>query len=69
MPSNSTSNSMVAFGGTAPPPAPRPKLALKEHRAIVNAIAQKNPDLAEQAAREHIRAAHQARASMMLGQN
>lgn len=46
----------------------RPKLGLKEHRAIVNAIAQKNPDQAEQAARDHIRAAHQARASMMLGQ-
>jgi len=47
----------------------RPRLAIKEHRAILKAITEKQPDMAEQAAREHIRAAHQARASMMMAQS
>jgi len=45
----------------------RPKAALKEHRAIVAAIAAKDPIEAERAAREHIRAAQQTRTSMILG--
>lgn len=44
----------------------RPKPALKEHRAIVAAIADKQPDVAEREARQHIRAAHQARLSLTL---
>jgi DNA-binding FadR family transcriptional regulator len=45
----------------------RPKVALREHRAIVAAIAAKQPVEAEQAAREHIRAAQQIRINMMIG--
>ena len=44
----------------------RPSSADQEHRLIVSAIEQRNPDAAEEAAREHIRRARQVRLDMML---
>jgi len=43
----------------------RVRQAEREHKAILDAILARQPDLAEQAAREHVRAAHRER-SMML---
>jgi DNA-binding GntR family transcriptional regulator len=47
----------------------RPKIALKEHRAIVTAIEQRQPDAAEAAARQHIQAAQRARISLAFSQD
>lgn len=44
----------------------RPEKAAREHRAIVTAIENRDPDEAERLAREHIRLAHEARMSMLF---
>lgn len=46
----------------------RPAIALKEHRLITAAIAARDPETAEKAARTHIRAAERVRLLMLLGQ-
>jgi len=45
----------------------RPALALREHRVIMAAIAARDPETAEKAARTHIRAAERVRLLMLLG--
>lgn len=46
--------------------AGRPELAVVEHRLIVEAIERRDPDAAEQAARDHIRRAQETRLEMMF---
>ncbi|OJU07178.1 MAG: GntR family transcriptional regulator [Rhizobiales bacterium 65-79] len=45
----------------------RPKEASKEHAVIIKAIERRDADAAEQAARQHIHRAQEARLKMMLG--
>ncbi|WP_157017150.1 GntR family transcriptional regulator [Mesorhizobium xinjiangense] len=54
-------DSMILLGGTTLALSNRPQSARKEHEAIIAAIAARDADAADQAARHHIRNAQRAR--------
>ena len=57
-------DAIALLGGTTFSVTGRPRSAAAEHRAIIDAIANRDPDAAEQAARAHIREALRARLKM-----
>jgi DNA-binding GntR family transcriptional regulator len=57
-------DAIALLGGTTFSVAGRPRTAAAEHRAIIDAIARRDPDAAEQAARAHIREALRERLRM-----
>ena len=57
-------DAIALLGGTTFSVPGRPREAAAEHRAIIDAIARRDPDAAEQAARAHIREALRARLKM-----
>lgn len=57
-------DSLALLGPTTFGVAGRPDAAFREHRAIISAIADRDADAAERAAREHMRTSLQARARM-----
>lgn len=59
-------NALALLRGTTFSVSGRAETASAEHRAIVAAIKDRDPDLAEQAARTHIAAARRARLRMLL---
>ncbi|MEM7709392.1 MAG: GntR family transcriptional regulator [Pseudomonadota bacterium] len=58
-------NSLALLGPTTLAEPGRITEAMGEHRSILSAIAARDPEAAETAARAHIRAAHQARLRMI----
>jgi DNA-binding GntR family transcriptional regulator len=63
---NALRQSMVLLGPTTLATPGRPDKARGEHEAIVEAIARRDPALADDAARTHIRTAYRTRLSLML---
>lgn len=63
---NTLRETMALLGQTTLMQAGRSALAYDEHVAIVQAIRDRDPDAAEQAARHHIRAAHRTRLKLMF---
>jgi len=61
--------SLALLGQTTLALPGRSDTAIKEHKAIVNAIKRRDPDKAEAAARAHIRAAYQSRLQLLFTQN
>lgn len=59
-------NSLALLRGTTYSVPGRAETAAQEHRAIVAAIQNRDPDTAEQTARAHIAAAHKARLRLLL---
>ena len=59
-------NALALLSGTTYAVEGRAETAAAEHRAIVEAIRERDADTAEQAAREHIAAAQRARLRLML---
>ncbi len=62
---NSLSDALALLGETTMSVPGRTRLAHDEHSAIVTAIAERDPDAAEAAARTHIRAAQQVRLTLL----
>lgn len=63
---HSLRQSMVLLGQTTLATPGRPEVARGEHAAIVEAIARRDAEAANDAARSHIRAAYRARLALML---
>ena len=62
---NSLSDAMILLGGTTLGVESRSTTAHQEHTALVEAIATRDPDAAEEAARIHIRNAQRARLKLL----
>ena len=63
---NTLRETMALLGQTTLMQVGRSEKATDEHAAIVNAIQKRDPEAAEKAAREHIRAAHRTRLKLMF---